>query len=113
MGDAFAAHAADLLVGGLAAEAQEVEDELQLGVAVAGDVAAHAFAHGGVLLCQFGQPLGIGGDDGAAAIGRVRRAGDVSGLLEPVEQLGDGSGGQAQLLGQLARGCRAGWPWRG
>jgi hypothetical protein len=92
VGDAFAAHAADLLVGGLA---------------------AHAFAHGGVLLCQFGQPLGIGGDDGAAAIGRVRRAGDVSGLLEPVEQLGDGSGGQAQLLGQLARGCRAGWPWRG
>ena len=42
-GEALAAHTADLLVGGLAAGAQEVDNELQLGVAVAGDVTLYLF----------------------------------------------------------------------
>ena len=43
VGEALVAHTADLLVGGLAAGAQEVDNELQLGVAVAGDVTLYLF----------------------------------------------------------------------
>ena len=63
---------------------------------------ADPFAQGGVREPPARQALGVGGNDDAAPVGRVGRAGDVPGFLEAVEHLGHSAGGQAKPGGQIA-----------
>ena len=87
---------------------QEVVDDGQLGLRVAADLVRALVADAGHGRLDCGHPLRDELDDHAPAVGRVGDPADVAGLLEPVDDAGDGAGRQAHELGQAAGGGGAG-----
>ena len=87
---------------------QEVVDERELLRRVAADLLLRRALERLEQRLDGRHPLGHDLDDDAPAVGRVGRAPDVAGLLEPVDDAGDGARGQAHQLGQLAGGRGAG-----
>src|SRR6266487_2249052 len=97
------------VLSGLGGAAQEVGDELELGVGVAGEERIHRGIHPGVQAVQLLAPVGQGADGDGAAIGGVgvAVAGDPAAALESVQDAGDGRGVQASASGQGAGAERA------
>ena len=79
----------------------------QLGVRVVADLRRALVADAGHRGLDRGDALRDELDDDPAAVGRVGDAADVAGLLEAVDDPGDGAGRQAHELGQPAGRGRA------
>ena len=87
---------------------QEVVDERELLRGVAADLLLRRALERREQRLDGRHPLGHDLDDDPPAIGRIGRAPDVAGLLEPIDDPGDRARGQAHQVGQLARRRGAG-----
>src|SRR6266498_2299715 len=105
------ASVAGQLVGGVSSgvggAAQEVGEQFELGVGVAGAELVHRGVHPRVQADQLGAAVAQRADDDGAAVVRVALAGDPAAAFEPVEDAGHGGGVQPGASGQGAGAERA------